>query len=309
MKLDPISRIALYGVIIVLATPAFAEFTFGGYINGEFDRDVWGTGSVNDEVNIRTNVLGAYDNGDFRVGLGFDWDRNVDSHPDNHFYFLTGFGGLTLTFGDIWGSGSMAGEEYWNMDDSTSKSDQTVRLDYQSSGFSNSRDNAEAAAFGFALSISHDIDASDEPREYGAAVRYGNTFALTAYEEDEEDFSLIFGQHHGGMTYHLALMRDLDNDDPADSQFGASMYYNMFDSVTLGTNLMLDGDGNYHSFGVSALYQPKSGVNMFLELMDEDHGDRDGRSFEFGIHIPIGQSQPAMNERMGSREYIRAYGF
>ena len=308
VKLYQILYAGIFGLTVTLPNPALAEFTLGGYINGEIDRDNYS--EIFDETIIRANLAGGYDDGNVRFGVGVDWDSNEDSELDSErLYFFAGFGGFTLTYGEIWGSGAIAGEEYWNRDDATSRSDETVRLDFQSSNFVDIGSEIAAKAFGFALSVSHDLDAPDDPNEFGAAFRYGNTFAIAAYEADVQDLAFIFGQHHGPLTYHLAVLRDLDNDDPADSQFGGSVFYDVNQNWTLGANLMLDGDGDYYSSGLSALYQTSSGVNVLLELMDENNGNSEGTSIEFGFFIPIGSSQPAIRERMGSREYHRAYGF
>ena len=291
-----------------MPNPASAEFTLGGYISGEIARDNYS--AISDETIIRANIAGGYNDGNVRFGVGVDWDSNEDPELDSdRLYFFAGFGGFTLTYGEIWGSGAIAGEEYWDRDDATSRSDETVRLDFQSTNFVEIGSDTAIEAFGFALSVSHDLAASDDPNEFGAAFRYGNTFALAAYEADVQDLALIFGQHHGPLTYHIAVLRDLDSDDPTASQFGGSVFYDVNQNWTLGANLMLDGDGDYYSSGLSALYQTSSGVNVLLELMDENQGDREGTSIEFGFFIPIGSSQPAIRERMGSREYLRAYGF
>lgn len=299
----------MIAAMAIAASPASAEFTFGGFVNGEVERDeVEGNDPVTESIG-RTNILAAYDTGNFRAGVGVDWDSDDESLQRQHFYALVGYGGFTATFGDIYGSGAFTGDEYWRMDDSTGKSDQTLRLDYQSPGFVSHGKDRNATGFSYALSVSYDYNGDDDDYELGAAARFGNSFLFTGYERDSEDLTVVFGQHHGALTYHVVAQDDLDDDDAAYTQFGGSIYYDVRENLTLGGNLLLDGDGNYHSFGVSALYMSESGVNVYAEWMDEDNDDVDRTAFEAGFLIPIGKTQPALYERMGPREYTRAHGF
>lgn len=309
MKKYLLAQTMLCGLAAVLATPASAEFTFGGTVIGEVDYDDFDGDPTDTASDVKTNILAAYDNGEFRAGLGIAWDSVDDPLMEEDVFVLIGYGGFTVTYGDIYGGGSFTGDEYWKLDDTTSKSDETLRIDYQSDGFANHGRGDEAGEFSFALSLSNDLNGEDDDFEIGGAVRFGNTFVFGGYENDNEDINILFGQHRGPLTYHLVAQDDLDSSNASSTQLGGSLYYDVTDNVTLGGNLLLDGDGNYHSSGISAMYQSESGVTLFAEFMDEDNDNVTGETLEVGFLIPIGRQQPALDERMGDREYLRAHGF
>lgn len=273
------------------AMPAAAEINFGGWMGYETNNynGAWGTENYQ---HLRLDGLLSYDSGDFVLGVGVAHDfASYDGDPftsdDDGIYYLLGYGDVTVTFGEFWGAGNIFPEDYFGMDDTTSKSDETLRVDF--------------AYNGQQFAISYDTDSGDSNDfELGYRGSFYGFDVVVGYEGDTEDLGVIVGQDMGNWGWQVATIQDLDG-TPNNDHYGATVFYDVMEGLSVAANYAVEGDGDLEGWGVVATYDLGIGT-VKAEYLKHGYGDS---NIEVGIVIPFGATQPSADARFSLKEYNR----
>ena len=307
----------LFGATTVaLATLASASqaspFFFGGYITPEWDQQTSYSGPVSNtdtRWNLRSEMLVGVKIDKFTFGLGvffaesdvesddFEWDA------DDHGLAILAYDKAVVTYGDIYGAGSIVGDDYFNMHDATSKEDKTVRLDWDTSWGH------------LAASWQTEEDSSDDPYEIGLVIDdvFGH-FLRVAYEGDSRDLAAVAGAKVGDWGYHLAWSQGFDQPSEQ-TQYGATLLYDFTDRFTVAGNYAITADFKTYGYSLQAWYELSDkgidGPTLRVELNQRNKQEflNEFNNLEVSLRIPFGAKLPAGYERLANKEEVKAFGF
>ncbi len=285
----------LAGAIASLGTTsAVADINIGGWGGLGFDG-----GSSVGGLELRGDILVSYDRPDFSVGIGFNeyltFDPTTGTFVDGpgDFYVLARFQNATLTFGETFGAGSLFPEDYFGYRDTTSISDQVVRLD-----FSIGQHN---------FAISNDLNGSSaseiELGYSGAIAGYDVAFG---FEADNDEIGLLIGRDHGPWGFQVAAIQDIYNTPGPWNHAGITVFYDITSNLTVAGNVAYGttpGIG-LHSYGVLVTYSVGDAV-FKAEFNNEVFGGVS--DVEFGVIIPFGKPQPSAIARFRKKEFRRRF--
>lgn len=282
------STILAVTVATAFAIPAAAQVSFDGWLQYEYDDH--GTDTY---YRARTNSLLSYGITDWTLGVGISHEYSKEPGDPAYldhggFYYLIGYSNLTVTYGDIWGAGNIFPEDYFGIDDATSKYDGTLRIDYEIDGH--------------AFAVSYDFgDRGNQDFELGYRGRIGSFDVVAGYEGDQQQLGVIVGQDRGNWGWQVVFHEDFDDFGTKD-QYGITAFYDVLDNLNVAANYAIDGDGDLHSYGILATYTAGFGTFKAEYVWDEP-GDES--LFEVGLIIPFGSGQPSGVSRFAPKEYNR----
>jgi hypothetical protein len=236
------SGIILTAAILSMPLQATAELAIGGWVGVEADG---GTSTYG--THYRTDTLVSYNANDFVVGVGvFNlWTKSnsgVSSNPVLP-YFLFGYGDAVLSFGPIYGAGNLFPEDYFGFDDTTSQSDQVVRLDF-SIGEHN-------------FAISNDLNGSSASEiELGYAGILHNYDVAFGYEADSAQLALLVGRDFGNWGFQVASVQDTSIAVGPWDHAGVTLFRDFDNGLTIAANIThgTNGTVGLHSYGVNLIY-------------------------------------------------------
>lgn len=239
---------------------------------------------------FRANVLASMELGGIVFGAGSDLRVGQDSagdHPARRDYGLIGYGPVTLTFGEIYGAGSMLPEDYFALDDATGRSDRVGRLQV----------DLGTHAFG----VSNDFNGSDPSEvELGYAGGIGGVDVRAGIEFDSADAGVMLAQDRGRWQWNLFYLRDWDSTQRFDDQLAGTFFVDI-GRANLGVHYAWAPKARTtHSFGLVATY-PVGNARPKMEYGDE----RGSRWLIVGVMMPLGTAQPGARYRQRHDLYRR----
>lgn len=272
---------------------AHADFFFGGHVELEAGA-CCGNPTFSNDTSLRGEVILGYSRDNVIVGVGASLMRSDLSDNDDPFFGLVHVGNVTVTYGDIYGAGNMVGEDYFDMDDSTTLNTGTLRIDY--------------AGAHFHLAVSAEIDdPGDAEFELGFATSIAGNFVRIAYEADGKDLTFMTGRDMGDWGYHFVAMNDLDADGWSD-QLGLTLLYDVTPEFTVAGNIALSPGEGLHSYGFMAWYEMND-MTFRAQITKNLAFGSDNTDIEVGLVIPFGDKLPAAYERQANKEFHSGYGF
>ncbi|MEE9387410.1 MAG: hypothetical protein V3U96_02265 [Paracoccaceae bacterium] len=280
--------------VSTLSSPALADFNIGGWIGVEYDFESYGSA----KTSIITDTLLSYETGGNVFGVGFSGEFVSDDTRVGDLYFLYSSalnpgGRITLTYGEFYGAGNLMPEDYFGVDDSTGRSENTFRVDYSNNGHH------------FAASVVTDDTEDFElgyRGEFGAVSSSVAAWNLTiAYENDPQDLSILLGHDRGNWGYDILSVLDLDDAGTAD-HVAFTLFYDVTPDLGLAWNVSWAyNTSELQSWGVLATYALSDSVRAKAEYVN-DTADGD-YSYEFGLIYDFGKTQPHHSERISYKEY------
>lgn len=298
--------LAASAVALMLSTNAAqADLIFGGVL--QYERRAfqypWADGWNDHFSTARGNVALGYEFQDLTVAMGVNWNTTLgDGDPlidwEDDRYYLISYGPATLTYGDMYGAGNMIGEDYFTMSDATDDNDHNLRLDLDLTHLH--------------LAVSQDLEREDE-LEFGLSTTVFGHFVRAGYEADTFDLGLIIGKDMGRWGYHLATLQDLEDEDPENDQWGATLLYDVSENLRLAANVTFNEHGDLHGRSLAAWYElaaPGQGIGpVTLRLAYDEHRIWDEKQVTFAIDVPFGKALPAAYERRERKRFVTGYGF
>lgn len=261
------------------AAPASAQFALGGHAIAErfFDGN-----SPYTSTTYRANLLASMTIGTTVFGAGTDLRLGQDSagnYPARRDYGLIAHGPFTLTYGEIYGAGSMLPEDYFALSDATGRSDEVGRLQV----------DLDTHAF----AISNDFNGSDPSElELGYAGRIGRVDVRAGVEFDSGDVGVLLAQDQGGWQWNLFALRDWDSSGLFDDQLAGTLFVDI-GRANVGFHYAWAPKARAtHSLGLVATY-PVGEARIKAEYFDV----RGSRGLALGVMLPIGQAQPGAKYR------------
>ena len=280
------------GAIVFLAfmSPQVAqsEITIGGWANIESDG---GTSSY--KTHFRTNTLIAYQAPNFTLGIGVEnlWTKSATGVSTNSQvgYALFSTGPATLSYGVQYGAGNLFPEDYFEFGDTTSISDQVLRLDVV----------LGQHMFG----ISNDLNGSGPSEiELGYSGRIGAYDLAFGYEADSGQVAGLIGRDFGSFGVQLAVMEDTTATAGPSDHAGITLFWDIQKNLTIAANIayVTNGSIGLYSHGVLITYDWNGILAKAEFTKDNVFGTSD---IEIGIVVPYGNAQPAAHSRFTLKEY------
>jgi hypothetical protein len=282
----------LLGAILCVPVQSSAEIAIGGWVGLEYDGGTSGT-----SAHLRTNTLVSYTTGDFIAGIGIynEWVQFSGGFAGNPVepYILLGYGNVVASYGSIYGAGNLFPEDYFGMSDTTSVSDQVLRLDFN------------FGAHNFA--ISNDLNgASISEIELGYSGRFQEYDVAFGYEADSTELALLIGRDFGNWGVQVATVQDTGIAVGPWDHAGVSLFHDFTSGLTIGGNIAHGTNGTVGllSYGLILNYDTGFALIKAEYVRDEV---ADSPDFELGFIIPFGKKQPSAGARFEMHEYLGRY--
>lgn len=291
---------AAASIILCSAFPALAEFSFGGDVTFELDREYASGSLITSDVNVRGEVVAGYDTGTIFVGGGLRFRGTTDNLDitEDDLFLIVGYGPATLSYGSMYGAGNIVTEDYFLWNDATGFTDDNLRLDLNF-------DNIQ-------LAVSHGLNDADS-LELGLATEIAGNMLRVGYEVGTQDLFMLTGRDLGQWGYHFGALFDLD-DGGFGNQIGGTVLYDINDHTTVAANLAYSPGNGLHSYGVIGWYEldyakvfGQHPLSLRAEYSVREADDTS--TFELSLNVPFGQTPPASYQRAANKEVFRGFGF
>lgn len=281
-----ISSVVVGVFLCQLPTLAAAELAIGGWVGLESN-----TGTSADEVYLYTDTLVSYSHGDLTFGYGIynEWTDRLSVGDDNAGYYLLSYQDFTLTYGMTYGAGNLFPEDYFAFNDTTSISDEVVRLDFQFGSHS--------------FAISNDLNGSGPSEiELGYSGSIAGFDVAAGYEADSEQVALLVGRNFGKLGVQVAVLETMDTNVGTTDHAGITLFYEPMKGLDLAGHVAYGTNGTVgmHSFGFLATYD--AGVALLKAEYVKDVVS-DTVDIEIGVVLPFGKQQPNGDARFALKEY------
>ena len=295
------ATVALCSALVAAGAANAEGFEIGGYVvlerydSNDLESD---TTFFEHEVNL-VGTLG-YRTGEWYFGVGQQYqsfyydDGGSFAEMYDHFVMI-GYGPLLVTYGEIQGAGNLFNEDFFGMSDATSRSDNTIRIDYAPGGDSNILRH---------VALSYDTDDEDfmDGLELGLSLDFNGTLVALGYEGDNNYLGLMVAHQFGETTLH-GIYHDQDGED-IDLAVTA---FRTFGPVEIGLHVEVEPEeGALEALGAVVYYDTP--IGLFNAQLRREY-DYEEVILETGILIPFGTTAPYYAERSTEREQLRRFGF